>query len=201
MKNGMIVSFVVTLIWFAPLMTIDKALAYESISAKEALERWLADETVVLLDVRTLEEIYWVGSPAQYNDAGKIVPISFVIPWQFELIGDDGTVTKVENKEFDKIVERNFPKLDQEIIIFCRSGGRSGDAANALEAIGYTKISEIDTTEGGVGGFQGGKDKDGYRGYPGRLDEQLQVSWMDSGLLVTQSIDPELILSIKKPKE
>jgi len=198
MKKGMIVSFLVTAIWLAPLMTFDKAMAYESITATEAVVKWESNPDAVLLDVRSLEELHWVGSPAALDLQGNLVPISLVIPWNFYFIGDDGTVAEVKNKKFEKIVERNFLAKDQVIIIFCRSGGRSTDAALALEAMGYTEVFEIDTPgKGGDGGFQGRKI-DGYRGYPLRLEDP--VSWMDTGLPVTNNINPDNILTIKKKK-
>lgn len=201
MKKRMILSIVVTMICFAPLLVLDNAMAYEHMTAKEAFTFWLTHEDAVLLDVRTLEELNWVGSPAyDFEDGAGLVPISIVIPWQFEIISDNGTITTVQNKKFERIVERHF-ELGRPIIIFCRSGGRSSAAAEALEAVGYTHIAEIDTEAGGEGGFQGGKNDSGYRGYPGRLESDYQVSWMDSGLPVTQKIDPELILTIKKPKD
>jgi len=86
------------------------------------------------------------------------------------------------------------------------------------------KLKELASPPGGCGGFQGANYQTetngyyyGYSGYPGRLpsgstpssikvatvtdrieNENDSVSWMDTGLPITQKIDPEKIPKLKK---
>jgi rhodanese-related sulfurtransferase len=111
----------------------------------------------------------------------------------------------------------------QALITMCRSGNRSTRAAELLEMLGFTHVFEMDNAlaeensyPGGFGGLQGasyGGAYDGYRGYPGRLpprtgnpvqigvgidtdriqNEQSSVSWMDTGLPITQDLSKAII--------
>jgi rhodanese-related sulfurtransferase len=193
------------------------ASAYDSITAQEAFDM-VSSGAAVMLDVRTLQEVQWVGSPALVAGGS---PIAYVIPFQFEDIDSAGNITVTKNSDFDALVDQTFPDHSQPIIAICRSGGRSSEAAEELERypLLYTEVYEVDNyLQNGVGGFQGsnyGNATEGYRGYPQRLPNTMSpkkinvktdssrivnsddsVSWMDSGLPVTQRIDA---LKIPKP--
>jgi len=193
-------------------MGAGSASAYESITAQEAFDM-VSSGAAVMLDVRTLQEVQWVGSPA-FVAGGS--PIAYVIPLQFEDIDSAGNITVTQNPDFDDLVEQTFPDHSQPIIAICRSGGRSSKAAEKLEGLGYSYIYEVDNyLQNGFGGFQGsnyGNATEGYRGYPQRLPNTMSpkkinvktdssrivnsddsVSWMDSGLPVTQKIDTSKI--------
>jgi rhodanese-related sulfurtransferase len=181
--------------------------------------------------VRTLEECYWVGMPAKYDDVtGELVPIAVVIPWEIKTIDNQGKVTTTDNPDFNNLVLQEFDE-DQALITMCRSGGRSTYAAERLESLDFTNVYELDNalTEiesypGGKGGFQGSNYKntygeyafDGYRGHPERLPEnnspwkitvetvtedinnaEDSVSWKDTGLPITQKVDPSLIPTLE----
>lgn len=208
----------------AALILAAPAIAYENVTAVEAYEMTVTGQAN-LVDVRTLEEAYWVGSPA--NMAGD--PIAYLIPWEFITMNSDGTHTKTLNEAFGATIQALFPELDTPLIMMCRSGHRSTAAAQYLEDLGYTQIYELDNAadealngRGGRGGFQGTSYSNafaGYRGYPGRLplhtcseiglvwgenklttetttgpmNPESSVSWIDSGLPITQSLDADLI--------
>jgi rhodanese-related sulfurtransferase len=170
-----------------------------------------------MIDVRTLEECLWVGMPNVV--AGGL----YVIPWKTFTISADGTVVNVLNPNFEALVLQEFSDdTGQALITMCRSGGRSTDAAEAMEGIGFTNVYEVDNVlkeaengRGGRGGFQGtsyGSDYDGYRGYPDRLpynqspnkvtvqtsknrirNPESSVSWMDTGLPITQDLSNAVI--------
>lgn len=198
--------------------------AYENVTAVEAYELTVTGQAN-LIDVRTLEEAYWVGSPADtQGDA-----IAYLIPWEFMTMNSDGTKTKVFNEDFVATIQALFPDLDTPLILMCRSGGRSTHAGHLLDDLGYTRIYELDNAakealngSGGRGGFEGTSYSsafDGYRGYAGRLplhtcseiginwgenklttetttgpvNPEASVSWKDSGLPMTQSLNPDLI--------
>ena len=197
------------------LMGVGSAAAFENVTAQEAFEM-VNNRQAILIDVRTLEECYWVGMPDVV--AGGL----YVIPWVTKTIAPDGTVTTKPNKKFDALVMRVFPNKDQPLITMCRSGVRSTYAAERLEGLGYTNVYEIDNPlreqsnyPGGRGGFQGTSYSgayDGYRGYPKRLpsnenpyrttvetdwdmvdNSNDSVSWMDTGLPMTQDLSKATI--------
>ena len=202
---------------------VGSAAAVEQITAQEAYDMVNSGQAT-LIDLRTLEECYWVGSPALVPGGD---PIAVVIPWQIITIDNSGTVTKEYNSDFDTLVWQEFgDDKDQALIVICRSGKRSTAAAEELEQLGFTNLYEIDNylrekedNVGGRGGFQGTSYKntyDGYRGHPERLPEnnsvwkitvetytedinntEDSVSWMDTGLPITQKIDPYLIPTLE----
>ncbi|WP_374972044.1 rhodanese-like domain-containing protein [Blautia producta] len=75
---------------------------YKKITAEEAKERMDKDDKVVILDVRTEEE-YQEGH----------VPGAIVIP----------------NETISSEPLEELPDMDQEILVYCRSGNRSAQAA------------------------------------------------------------------------
>lgn len=210
---------------------VGSAAAFEQITAQEAYDMVLDDEAI-LIDVRTLEECYWVGMPAKYDVTGKLVPIAVIIPFNLMEIDNAGSVTGKPvdpeiptNLDFQDLVEQEFDK-GQALITMCRSGGRSTYAARLLEELEFTNVYELDNAlkeaangVGGRGGFQGTSyvtDFDGYRGYPERLPQnnsswkitvetvteeinnaEDSVSWVDTGLPITQKVDPSLIPTLE----
>ena len=92
------------------------AVEYKKISAEDAKARMDSGDTIVILDVRTKEE-YDAG-----HIAGAIlVPNETIVDKQPELL----------------------PDLDAEILVYCRSGNRSAQAAKKLIAIGYTNVVDF----------------------------------------------------------
>lgn len=101
-----------------------EANGYRRITMQEAAE-WMARESdYIILDVRTQEEF----------DAGHI-PNAICIP--NETIGSDEIPA--------------LPDKEQLILVYCRSGNRSKQAASKLVKIGYTNIVEF----GGILDWQG----------------------------------------------
>lgn len=95
---------------------VKKEVNYENITAQEAKELMDREEGYVILDVRTEEEY------AQGHIPGAI------------LIPDYEIETKAEEILTDK---------DQMILVYCRSGQRSKNAAQTLLELGYTDIREF----------------------------------------------------------
>ncbi len=197
-------------------MIVGNAGAFQNITAQEAYDM-VNNGQATLIDVRTLEEAVWVGSPALVPGGN---PIAYLIPWQFWTgVDENGKSTYVLNPDFDALIEKTFgDDKGHALIAMCRSGHRSTYAAERLEELGYTNVYELDNARmevekypGGCGGFQGSDYKgayDGYRGYPERLPVNSSpwkttletetysinnlddsVSWMDTGLPITQKID------------
>jgi rhodanese-related sulfurtransferase len=72
------------------------------------------------------------------------------------------------NPEFQRVVEATFPK-ETKLVIGCKSGGRSLQAAGLLAAAGYVELVDM---RGGFGG-----ERDGM----GRVSV---AGWADAGLPV-----------------
>jgi len=89
---------------------------YLQISAEEAAEIIVTENNYVILDVRTLQE-YQEGH----------IPGAICIP--NETIGSE---------EIAKL-----PDKDQLILVYCRSGNRSKQAAQKLVQLGYTNVVEF----------------------------------------------------------
>ena len=94
----------------------DHTSTYEQITPAEAKALMDSEEGYVILDVRTPEEF------AAGHIAGAI------------LIPDYEIREKAESILTDK---------DQLILVYCRSGRRSKNAANELATLGYTNIKEF----------------------------------------------------------
>ena len=91
-------------------------IEYRRISPEEAKARIDSGDEIIILNVRTKME-YENGHIAN----------ALLIP--NETIGD---------KKPDLL-----PELDSEILIYCRSGNRSAQAAKKLISIGYTNVSDF----------------------------------------------------------
>ncbi len=91
-------------------------ITYEQITADEAKSIMDSEDSYIILDVRTQEEY----------DAGHIEGAI--------LIPDYEIATEAESVLTDK---------DELILVYCRSGRRSVDAANELAALGYTNVKEF----------------------------------------------------------
>jgi rhodanese-related sulfurtransferase len=216
MKKGINLCILVVTILCSPLIILHKVEAYESITAQEAFTMVAAGEAV-MLDVRTLEELFWVGSPSLVPGGD---PISYVIPWFLFSYDSNGNVKAVENTNFNQLVYKTFTYIDSPIITICRSGNRSSLAAARLESLGYTDVYIVDNAlgenRGGVQGYNYNNIYEGYFGYPGRLPHNMNphrinvktdsdrirnpddsVAWMDSGLPITQKRNPAMIPSLE----
>ena len=89
---------------------------YTQISQAEAMDMMARDDGHVIVDVRRQDEY----------DAGHI-PGAILIP----------------NESIDKDPPEQLPDKDQVILIYCRSGNRSKQAAQKLFDLGYTHIYEF----------------------------------------------------------
>lgn len=98
--------------------------SYRQISMEEAVNMMETEKDYILLDVRTMDE---------YKEGH--IPDAICVP--NETIGEDAIA--------------ELPDKEQVILIYCRSGNRSKQAAAKLSAQGYTNIYEF----GGILDWQG----------------------------------------------
>ena len=99
----------------APTPTATPA-EYRKISAKDAKARMDSGDEIIVLDVRTQKEF-----DAGHIKCAILVPNETIIDKQPKLL----------------------PDLDAEILVYCRSGNRSAQAAKKLIAIGYTNVVDF----------------------------------------------------------
>ena len=99
-----------------------------AISVEELKARLDAGETLHLLDVREPSE------HAEFNIGGTLLPLG-----------------SIRNMETDAIDDWK----DQEVICYCRSGNRSGQACMILESAGFTNVTNL------TGGMMAWQDRIG----------------------------------------
>lgn len=113
----------------------------KSLYPKQAWSLLSTESAAVLLDVRDRIEYSLVGHPlAAVNIPWKEAP-----HWK-------------SNPNFIDEVRQHIPELDTPVLLICRSGQRSLDAAKALEAAGYSDLTNIEE------GFEGPLDANKHRG-------------------------------------
>lgn len=96
--------------------TAGTAAPYKKISAQEAMNLMQSGQTLTIDDVRT---------PAEFA-AGHI----------------QGSLN-VPNETIGSSAPSALPDLDATILVYCRSGARSAQAAKKLLAIGYTNVLDF----------------------------------------------------------
>lgn len=93
-------------------------------------------------------EISWAGnvpevSPAwteQNQDDIRLIDIREAD----ELAGKLGHIPEVEHIPMGELADRAADwERDQKIVLLCRSGGRSGRAANQLRKLGFTRVASM----------------------------------------------------------
>jgi rhodanese-related sulfurtransferase len=88
----------------------------QAISVEELKARLDAGESLHLVDVREPAE------NAEFNIGGTLLPLG-----------------RIRNMETDDIDDWK----DQEVICYCRSGNRSGQACMILESAGFTNVKNL----------------------------------------------------------
>jgi rhodanese-related sulfurtransferase len=148
------------------------------VTAKEAYEQWRsAPEKVMILDVRTPEEMLFVGHPSM---AWKI-PVAVQ---SYEWDADKGQFPMTLLADFVSRV-KEVARPDDTLMVMCRSGGRSAMAVNLLAAAGFRNVYNI------VDGMEGDLVDD-----PGSvlLGQRLKNGWKNSGCPWTYKLSPDRML-------
>lgn len=135
----------------------------------------------LFLDIRTPEELNFLGAPT-VMDANVPSKLLDMTAW------DDKkhNYKEVENKSFVAEVDARRMKKglgkDDTIILMCRSGNRSAEAADLLANSGYTHVYSV------VDGYEGDKAKEGEN-----KGKRTVNGWKNSGLPWTYSLDKDLM--------
>ena len=128
----------------------------ENLEPRQAWDLLQQNADAVLVDVRTKVEHAFVGHPiGAVHIAWKEAP-----DWQV-------------NAKFVAEVEKLVLDKNAPVLLLCRSGQRSLDAAKALEEAGYQRLINI------IDGFEGPLDQHNHRGNLG--------GWRFNGLPWAQS--------------
>ena len=98
----------------------------QNISVEELKSKMDAGENFHLVDVREPQE------NAEYNIGGTLLPLGKITGMQID---------PIENLK------------DEEVIVYCRSGNRSGQAAMFLETMGFKNVKNL------AGGMLAWKEK------------------------------------------
>lgn len=109
------------------------------------------DENAVLVDCRTEIEFFYVGHPV------GAVNIEWHTSPDFDV-----------NPHFAEEVLRETGNVTRPVLLICRSGKRTLDAGAALEAAGFTDVTNV------LEGFEGELDENFHRGTLG--------GWRKAGL-------------------
>ena len=113
----------------------------ENLSPQEAWGLLQQSSDAVLIDVRTKIEHSFIGHPLNaINVAWKEAP-----DWQI-------------NTQFVTDIKKLVPTKNTPVLLLCRSGQRSLDAAKTLEEAGFTRLINI------LDGFEGPLDQNNHRG-------------------------------------
>lgn len=82
-------------------------------------------------------DVRWVA-----NHLGRVRLVDVREP--DELVGPLGRIEGVENAPLRGVTAAAAPwSRDQALVVLCRSGGRSGQAALALEKMGFTAVASM----------------------------------------------------------
>ncbi len=127
------------------------------LSAPEAWELLERDPLAVLIDVRTEPEWRFVGVPDPSGIGMRTVCVSWQVYPDLRL-----------NPDFIEQVAAAGVAPGQTLLLICRSGQRSRQAAVALTARGYSRCYNV------ADGFEGGHDEDRHRG--------TRAGWKRAGL-------------------
>jgi rhodanese-related sulfurtransferase len=113
----------------------------DNLNPQEAWDFLQTNTDAILVDVRTKIEHGFVGRPMNaIHIAWKEAPA-----WQI-------------NPNFISDIEKIVTNKDTPVLLLCRSGQRSLEAAKVLEDIGFTRLVNI------IDGFEGPLDQNNHRG-------------------------------------
>jgi rhodanese-related sulfurtransferase len=117
----------------------------KEVNAKEAHELMNKDPMIIYLDVRSVPE-FEQGHPVNAIN----IPLMHFTPG----------LGMVANEEFERVVAGNLPKTAQ-ILVGCKTGGRSSKACELMSQMGYSNVTNV------RGGFVGVMDQFGQLTEPG----------------------------------
>ena len=116
------------IIFIVFLSTIHSEYGYTDLTPAEVHNRLVQGDTLLVLDVREISE-YRAGHMAEPEGQLPLTPVN--MPWSSDVL----------STEYDHLPN------DIDIIVYCKSGGRSASASSFLESKGFARIYNM------TGGF------------------------------------------------
>lgn len=121
-------------------------MSVEQISPQNAFELLKNQKNSVLIDVRTSEELNFVGVVNASSFENRLI----FLAWQ--------TLPQMQqNQNFANDLLAKVNK-DNEILFLCRTGGRSNQSAQLASTLGFKKCYNI------INGFEGDLNSQNHRG-------------------------------------
>lgn len=118
----------------------------EQISPQNAFELLKNQKNSVLIDVRTIEELNFVGVVNASSFENRLI----FLAWQ--------TLPQMQqNQNFANDLLAKVNK-DYEVLFLCRTGGRSNQSAQLASTLGFKKTYNI------INGFEGDLNSQNHRG-------------------------------------
>ena len=157
------------------------------VTAEEAYKKWqAAPDSVLILDVRTLEEYIFAGHATMSQN----IPLyTQTHDWNAE----KGRFNMKPNPGFlSQVKEVAGP--DETIMVMCRSGGRGAIAVDKLAEAGFKHVYNM------TDGMEGDSVDDPGSVFHGK---RLRNGWKNSGLPWAYKVDPErlpLIATVEDPE-
>lgn len=148
------------------------------VKAKEAYEIWKTEpDKVKIIDVRTPEEIMFVGHPVMAWQ----IPVAIQL---YEWNSEKGKYPMELLADFASRVKM-IAKPDDTLMLMCRSGGRSAIAINILAKEGYSNVYQI------IDGFEGDIIEDQENVFIGK---RMMNGWKNAGCPWSYELDREKLL-------
>ncbi|MCP5277490.1 MAG: sulfurtransferase [Thiobacillus sp.] len=136
---------------------------------------------VLFVDVRTIEEVLFVGSPDGLDGQASF-GIMHYDKWDsakktFQRNPNPDFLSQFEVFALEKGIEKSDP-----VVLICRSGDRSAMSADLLGRYGYTNVWSV------VDGFEGDMAKDG----PNK-GKRVVNGWKNAGLPWSYNVDRDKV--------
>lgn len=142
------------------------------LTAEEAARALAGEPGIVFIDIR---------DPIEVSFVGHAMPVDAVVPWRIGshvFMPEKGRYRMAPNAAFvaevEAVLAREGKGKDDPVFLICRSGNRTGAAANALAKAGFSNVWNL------VDGFEGDKGPDGARDVNG---------WRNAGLPWRYALD------------
>ncbi|MEE9426526.1 MAG: rhodanese-like domain-containing protein [Paracoccaceae bacterium] len=155
-----------------------QTLAGQYLTATQAADM-LADPAILFIDVRTVEELIFVGLPDRVNLNLPIMQLPEIGGYDVQKASYPMQTDPEFRSSFRNFAASREMDMDTPIVLICRSGGRSAKAADLLYKWGYTNVFSV------IDGFEGDKAKDGpMAGY------RVVNGWKNANLPWGYQIEP-----------
>jgi rhodanese-related sulfurtransferase len=143
------------------------------LTSKDAHNAVSHNPSIIFIDVRTTAEFGLVGHPSAIDRNIPFASLGRVLNTKFGQYGFERNPHFVS--EIEEFVTELGGSKSSDIILICRSGGRSRNSVNLLANSGFTRVWNV------VDGFEGGTDDNGHRTIEG---------WRHDNLPWTYRIEP-----------